>query len=242
MDPAAFPTDPVKRDEVVLELFGSPDSLQIDGLGGSHTHTSKPMFVDEADRSDADLAYRYAQVGIDEATVDWDGNCGNLASAVGVYGILEGIIEPSEPLTTVRIYSQNTNSLLEQEVPVTDRKPDPYGTCRIDGVLGSGAWIPTQCLGPCDGMLGAALLTGNPTNGLGVDGESYTVSIVDATNVTMFLCADVLGLEGTESPSAIEANAELLDRLERIRAAACVELGLVDDPERASTERPKNIL
>lgn len=58
-DPAAFPTDPVNRDEVVLELFGSPDPLQVDGLGGSHTHTSKLILVDEADHAGADLAYRY---------------------------------------------------------------------------------------------------------------------------------------------------------------------------------------
>lgn len=118
------------------------------------------MLVDESDCSDIDLAYRYAQVGIDETTIDWNGNCGNLAGAVGVYGILAGLVEP----TTVRIYSENTDSLLEQEVPVTDRKPDSYGTRRIDGVFGSGAWIPIQYLNPCDGMLGAALPIGRPTN------------------------------------------------------------------------------
>lgn len=93
-DPAVFPEDPTERDELVLELFGSPDPLQVDGLGGSHTHTSKLMLVDKSEREDADLAYRYAQVGIDEATVDWDGNCGNLASAVGVYGFSRGSSYP----------------------------------------------------------------------------------------------------------------------------------------------------
>lgn len=165
-DPAAFPTDPVNRDEVVLELFGSPDPLQVDGLGGSHTHTSKLILVDEADHAGADLAYRYAQVGIDEPTVDWNGNCGNLASAVGVYGILEGIIEPSEPLTTVRIYSQNTDSLLEQEVSVVNGEPNPYGSCRIDGVPGSGACSSTRYLDPCGGILDAPLPTGCPTDEL----------------------------------------------------------------------------
>lgn len=237
-DPATLPNDPAERDEFVLELFGSPDPLQVDGLGGSHTHTSKLMLIDESEREDADLAYRYAQVGIDEATVDWDGNCGNLASAVGVYGVLEGLVEPSEPTTTVRIHSENTDSLLEQEVPVTDGEPDPYGDARIDGVPGSGARVPTRYLDPCGGMLGAALPTGNATDELVVDGESHTVSIVDATNVTVFLRADALGLEGTESPLEIAEDDELLEQLERIRAAACVELGLVDDPERASIERP----
>lgn len=237
-DPGAFPTDPEERDEVVLELFGSPDPLQVDGLGGSHTHTSKLMLVNGGNRPDVDLTYRYAQVGIDEATVDWNGNCGNLASAVGVYGVLEGLVEPTEPTTAVRIYSENTDSLLEQEVPVISGEPNPYGGCRIDGVPGFGARVPTRYLDPCGGMLGAALPTGHSTDELVVDGESYTVSVVDATNVTVFLHADALELDGTESPTVIEEDEELLDRLERIRAAACVELGLVDHEQRASVERP----
>lgn len=141
-------------------------------------------------------------------------------------------------MTTVRIHSENTDSLLEQEVPTTDGEPDPYGDARIDGVPGSGARVPTRYLNPCGGMLGTVLPTGNATDELVVDGEPYTVSIVDATNVTVFLHADALGLEGTESPSEIEEDGSALERLERIRAAACVELGLVDDAERASIERP----
>ncbi|WP_418282894.1 PrpF domain-containing protein [Halorubrum sp. DTA98] len=235
---AILPTDPTARDEFVLELFGSPDPLQVDGLGGSHTHTSKLMLVDAADRDDADLAYRYAQVGIENPTVDWDGNCGNLASAVGVYGILEGLVDATEPTTTVRIYSENTESILEQDVPVVDGEPTPYGSCRIDGVPGSGARIPTRYLDPGGGMLGSTLPTGNATDELSVDGETYTVSVVDATNVTVFLRAADLGLDGTESPTELAEHEGLLERLERIRGAACVELGLVDDPTDAADERP----
>lgn len=235
---AILPKNPTARDEFVLELFGSPDPLQIDGLGGSHTHTSKLMLVDSADRNGADLRYRYAQVGIENPTVDWDGNCGNLASAVGVYGVLEGLVDATEPTTTVRIYSENTDSLLEQDVPVVDGEPTPYGSCRIDGVPGSGARIPTRYLDPGGGMLGATLPTGNPTDEVSVDGETYTVSIVDATNVTVFLRAEDVGLDGTEAPTTLAERDGILERLERIRGAACVELGLVDDPADAADERP----
>lgn len=58
----------------------------------------------------------------------------------------------------------------------------------------------------------------------------------------MFVRADALGLDGTESPMAIEDGEELLEQLKQIRAAACLDLdldlGLVDEKERASIECP----
>lgn len=236
--PDRLPADPDVRDELILELFGSPDPLQVDGLGGSHTHTSKLMLVRESDRPDADVAYEYAQVGISNPTVDWSGNCGNLVSAVGLYGILEGFVTPTEPATTVRIYSDNTDSIIEQEIPVADGEPTPYGDYRIDGVPGSGARIQSRYVEPGGGILGATLPTGNAVDELVVDGETYDISVVDATNVTVFLRAADLGLSGTEHPAELEAAAGLLERLERIRGRACVELGLVEDPADAVERRP----
>ncbi|THE65974.1 protein FldA [Salinadaptatus halalkaliphilus] len=236
--PATMPADPEKRDELLLELFGSPDPLQVDGLGGSHTHTSKLMLVNDSDRPDADIAYEYAQIGISNPTVDWSGNCGNLVSAVGVYGILEGFVTPTEPTTTVRIYSENTDSIIEQDVPVVDGEPNPYGTYSIDGVPGTGARVQSRYLEPGGGILETTLPTGNATDELVVDGEPYEVSIVDATNVTVFLRASDLDLTGTESPADLEEDEEFLERLERIRGQACVTLGLVDEPADALEQRP----
>lgn len=236
--PDSLPADPDDRDKLILELFGSPDPLQVDGLGGSHTHTSKLMLVSDSERSDADIAYEYAQVGISNPTVDWSGNCGNLVSAVGLYGILEGFVTPTEPTTTVRIYSENTDSIIEQDVPVAEGEPNPYGEYRLDGVPGSGARVQSRYLEPGGGILGATLPTGNAVDELIVDGETYEVSIVDATNVTVFLRASDLGLSGTEGPAELEETDGLLERLERIRGRACVKLGLVDDPAAAVDRRP----
>ena len=35
-----LPSDPLKRDELLLHIMGSPDTRQIDGLGGAHPLTS----------------------------------------------------------------------------------------------------------------------------------------------------------------------------------------------------------
>ncbi|NGM71316.1 protein FldA [Natronolimnobius sp. AArcel1] len=234
----AFPDDPDRRDEIILELFGTPDSLQVDGLGGSHTHTSKLMLIDDSNRPDVDLSYEYAQVGIENPTVDWSGNCGNLLSAVGVFGLLESIIQPDEPKTTVRIYSKNTNSIIEQDIPIENGEPTPYGSYRIDGVPGAGARIQSRYLEPGGGMLGDTLPTGNTIDELEVGENSYKVSIVDATNVTVFLRADALNCTGTELPAELNATEGLLTELEQIRGAACVELGLVDNAADAIDQRP----
>ena len=226
------------RDQAVLELFGTPDPIQIDGLGGSHTHTSKLMLVDPSDQDSVDLSYQYGQVGITTPTVDWNGNCGNLVSAIGMFGMLNGWVEPEEPVTTVRIYSHNTDSIIEQDVPTVEGEPTVYGTYSIDGVPGTGARIKSRYLKPAGGILGELLPTGTAVNTLSVDGDSYTVSIVDATNVTVFLKAGEFGLSGIETPEELVEMDGFLDRIEQIRGAACVELGLVDNPTEAIEQRP----
>lgn len=64
------------------------------------------------------------------------------------------------------------------------------------------------------------------------------VPIVDATNVTVFVRADALGLDSTESPMAIEDDEELFEQLEQIRAATYLDLGLVNEKERDTIECP----
>lgn len=52
----------------------------------------------------------------------------------------------------------------------------------------------------------------------------------------MFLRADTLGLDGTESLAAVESDAGLLVHLERIRAAGCVELAMSIDSRVAAED------
>jgi 2-methylaconitate cis-trans-isomerase PrpF len=113
------PTGP-DRDALLLRLMGSPDVLQIDGLGGSRPITSKVAIIARSDRDDADIDYTFAQVEIDRAAVGYGGNCGNISSGVGPFAVDEGLIEPVEPITTVRIFNTNTQAVLVAEVPVRD--------------------------------------------------------------------------------------------------------------------------
>jgi len=181
-------------EDLIFELFGSPDPLQVDGIGGSHSHTSKIMMITESDRDDADIEYTFGGVGIENRVIEWGGNCGNLTSAVGAFAIHENLVETTEPMTTVRLYNTNADGIVEQDVPVVDGTPQIYGDYHIDGVPGTGARVDSHFLDPAGGVLDSTLPTGNAVDKIDVDGETLEVSIVDVTNVVAYVRAADLGL------------------------------------------------
>jgi len=61
------------------------------------------------------------------------------------------------------------------------------------------------------------------------------VSIIDAAACCVFVRAADLGLSGTELPDALDANRSVLERLQAIRRAAAVAIGLAAD-DRAAAE------
>ena len=225
------------RDALLVELFGSPDSIQVDGLGGGNSHTSKAMIVEPSDSEGIDVEYTFGQVEIEEPTVAWGANCGNLTAAIGVYAILEGMVPAREPTTDLTLYNTNSGTRVDQTVPVRDGEPEVYGDYAIDGVPGTGARVDSTFLDPSgsDGPLP----TGQTRETLDVDGEAVEGSIVDVTNPNVFVRADDLGMAGTELPAEIRADDDLLARIERIRGHAARRLGFVDDPADAATKSPE---
>jgi 2-methylaconitate cis-trans-isomerase PrpF len=115
-----LPDSPQLREKVILAVFGSPDIRQIDGLGGADPLTSKVAIIGPSKRSDADVNYTMGQVSIDEALVDFSGNCGNISSGVGPFAIDEGLVPVKEPQTVVRIYNTNTKKILKAYVPTAE--------------------------------------------------------------------------------------------------------------------------
>lgn len=234
--PDQLPADGQRRDEILIELFGTPDPLQIDGIGGGNSHTSKVMVIERSDRPNADVEYTFGQVGIETATVDWSGNCGNLTSGIGVSAMLAGLVDAEEPETELVLYNTNTDTYIDQVVPVTDAQPAVHGDYHIDGIPGTGARIDSYFREPGGAVTDRLLPTGETTETVTVDGEAHTVSVVDAANPNVFLRARDLGLDGTELPGEL-SDADLLDRLERIRGAVCERLGLVADRRDAAGEQ-----
>jgi len=235
-----MPSDRETWDEMLLDAFGSPDPMQIDGIGGSHSTTSKAMIVSAAD-GDADVEYLFAGVGIEKPVVDWGGNCGNLSFAIGPYAIERGIVDPPADADRVDLVLRNVNTgdTVEQSVPLEDGDPRYAGDFTVHGVPGTGGRVRSRFLDPGGSVTGEVFPTGKRTETLSVEGVGgIEVSLVDVSSPCVFARAGEIGLDVTALPEEIDADADLLERLERVRSAACARYGFVDDPAEATDTSP----
>ncbi|HYY99917.1 MAG TPA: PrpF domain-containing protein [Candidatus Binatia bacterium] len=234
-----------ERDALLLELMGTPDPMQIDGLGGTHSSTSKVMAVGPASEPDVDVDYLFAQVGIDTAVVDYAGNCGNLTAAVGHYAVDEGLVDVCEPVTAVRLRNLNTGVRVLAHVPVAEGRALSAGSQWIAGVPTPGAPIWNEYLDPAGSVFGTLFPTGVPRESLVVGSGRVDVSIVDVTHPVAFVWAAEAGLAGDERPAELNGRPELLARLEALRGACAVRLGRVgraEDAAGASATVPRLVL
>jgi 2-methylaconitate cis-trans-isomerase PrpF len=226
-----------ERDSLLLRIMGTPDPFQIDGMGGTVSSTSKVVIVEPGSANS--VTYWFAQLGIDEAFVDWSGNCGNLTTAVGPFAIDEGLVTAVEPFTRLRLVNGNTGVTVEAEVGVADGRARTRGDLAIAGVPGTGAPILTRYLDPAGGVLGALFPTGGPIDVIDVDGDDVTVSIIDVAHPYVFVGPEAVGLVGdNRTPQQLNQDERLLARVERIRGAAAVRVGAAASIEAASTVSP----
>jgi len=227
------------RDKVVLRLLGSPDLRQIDGLGGANSLTSKVCIIGPSEREDADVDYTFGQVSVDKAKIDWQGNCGNLTSGVGVFAVNQNFVIPREPETTVRIFNTNTSKLIHVKVPVEAGRARSSGSYSIHGVPGTGAKQEVEFFDPAGGVTGKLLPTGKAQDiiDLGEKGR-FTISVVDAVTPVVYLRAAELGLKGTELPTEVEAMPRVLALMEELRSVAAEMSGIVEKREEATEKSP----
>jgi 2-methylaconitate cis-trans-isomerase PrpF len=237
-----LPADRSAWDDLLLDLYGSPDPMQLDGIGGAKSTTSKAMVVSPGD-GEADVSYRFGQVGITKPVVDWGGNCGNLTFAIGPFALERGVVPDGEVVDGRRelvLENENTGTIVEQSVPVEDGSvPRYHGEFKVYGVPGTGARIRSRFLEPGGSETGEVFPTGNRIDELEVPGLGpVEMSLVDVASPCVFVRAEAVGLTATETPDEIDADPELLDRLERIRSVACERYGFVDDAADATDRSP----
>ncbi len=234
-----LPAERAAIEPLLLNIFGSPDIRQIDGLGGATSQTSKAAIIGPSTRPDADVDYTFAQVTVGEPLVDWGGNCGNISAAVGPFAINQGFVRACEPVTTVRVHNTNTGKIILEHVPVRGGRAAEDGDYAVPGVPGTSSRILLEFSDPAGSLTGRLLPTGHPRDRLELDdGRSYEVSIVDAANPVVFVAAEALGLIGTELPAEIEAASAATEVLEALRGIVAEMLGLVPDRQDATQVTP----
>lgn len=222
-------------DDVLLRLYGSPDSRQVDGIGGATSTTSKAVILSRSERPGIDVDYTFAQVGIADGRVDWTSNCGNCSAVVGLYAIRRGWVPPRGDRTAVRVYNTNTDQLIVLEVPTPDGELPEEGEDLIPGVPFPGTGVRLWFVDPAGRTTGALLPSGRPVDVV----NGIPATLVDAGAPVVIVPADTLGLTGREAPAAIDADSALLGRLDLLRRTAAVAMGLAERPEEAARATPK---
>jgi len=230
-----LPKDPEIRDRVILAAYGSPDPnrRQIDGMGGAVSSTSKVAILSSSKNPAYSVNYQFGQVSIDKLKIEYQGNCGNISSAVGAFAVDEGLVSVEEPISKVRIFQANTNKLIVAEVPIRNGLYNEEGDYSIDGVPGTGGKILLHFVDPSGSVSGKLLPTGDVKDVIEVSGlGKIAISIVDAANPVVFVRARDLGLKGTEIYE-IDGSTEIRKILEAIRSRGAVMLGLASTPGEA---------
>ncbi|WP_342045663.1 2-methylaconitate cis-trans isomerase PrpF family protein [Bacillus sp. OTU530] len=213
-----MPTNQLLWEDFLLDIMGSPDHRQIDGLGGANSLTSKAAIIKKSDLEGIDVEYTFAQISIENQMVDFKGNCGNISSAVGPYAIQQGLVPAKEPITTVRIFNTNTQKVIIAEVEVENGQVKTDGSCSIPGVPGTGSPIYLSFTRAEGAVTGKLFPTGNPIDIIETPNGSIPISIIDVANPLVFVRAQDIGLTGTELPH--DYSQEKLKEMEEIRSMA----------------------
>jgi 4-oxalomesaconate tautomerase len=219
-----LPRDPEERDDLLIRIMGSGDPQQIDGIGGAHPLTSKVAVVSPAANDQADVDYLFLQLGVDEATVSDQQNCGNLLAGVGPFAVERGLIPAGPDQTTTRIRMVNSDSLATAHFPTPGGQPDYDGDTTISGVPGTAAAIVLD-FADTEGSATGSLL---PTGQLRDEIDGVEVTCIDNGMPVVVVRAADLGLTGYESYAELEADQPLLDRIQSLRVQAGKLMGLGD--------------
>ncbi|NCW15390.1 MAG: 4-oxalomesaconate tautomerase, partial [Rhodobacteraceae bacterium] len=67
---------------VLISALGSGHALNIDGIGGGNAVTTKVAMLSRSNLPGADIDYFFAQVSVEDGSVDFKPTCGNILSGV----------------------------------------------------------------------------------------------------------------------------------------------------------------
>lgn len=215
-----------------------------------------PSEEERAKHGNVDVAYTFVQVGIRDAVLDFSGNCGNLSSMIGVFALDEGIcpvsgedtssalgtakvkLDKENGLATVRSLNTNTNKIIDTTFPVSSSGGAitpllDLHQATVAGVPGKASQIILDFVNPAGARTGKLLPSGSPKDTISTKLPSgtlvsFSVSLVDATNPTVFLLeADLrCALAITEQQPLDYGSDAVRSLMEQIRQEGARRMGL----------------
>ncbi|KAI2837880.1 hypothetical protein CBS147321_2581 [Aspergillus niger] len=209
-----------QRDRLLKRAMGSPDPLQLDGMGGSKAVTSKIAIVRPSTRSDADIDFTFAQVGVARDFIHYGANCGNISAAVGPFAIEEGLVQfrPGRSVDTT-VKTQERSGAFE-----------PEGTHEIAGVPGKGSPVLLDYRFTIGAELSRGLLpTGNASDMITVAKKEIEITICDIANLCVFANARDFNITGHETAADLTANLDWLAKTQELLGKAAVLAGMSEN-------------
>jgi 4-oxalomesaconate tautomerase len=224
---ADLPTDPAARDALLLRIMGSPDTRQIDGMGGADPLTSKVALVSKSERAGVDIDYLFLQVFVDQPTVSDAQNCGNILAAVGPFAIERGLVAATGEETRVSIFMENTGQTAVATIATPGGIVIYDGSAKIDGVPGTASPISLEFRDTAGSSCGALLPTGNAIDTI----EGVECTLIDNGMPCIVIRAADVGATGYEDRDTLDGATALKAKFEQIRLAAgpLMNLGDVTD-------------
>jgi 2-methylaconitate cis-trans-isomerase PrpF len=209
--------------QVILAAVGSPDARQIDGIGGATTLTTKVAIVSRAEAGQAQqVDYLFAQPAVDRAFVDWGPTCGNMLAGVGPFAVESGLVPAEEGETRVLIRAVNTGALIEAVVQTPGGRVTYDGDTAIAGVPGTAAPVLLNFADAVGGATGELMPTGRSLDRI----EGVDVTCLDVCMPVVIARARDLGKTGHETAKELDADKDFMARIERIRRAASLAMGM----------------
>lgn len=235
-----LPENRAEWDDIFVQVMGSPDPKQIDGMGGTVSSNNKIVIVWKSDEPNVDIEYLVGQSIVGKSQIDYKSNCGNMTAAVPAYAVEEGMVDITEPITVVRMLNKNTDKYINVSVPI-DPETHTFaqdGDCHIAGIDGTAAELKVNFLNPAGAKTGKLLPTGYVTDTFEIGGKQIVYSLVDVSNPLILVAAEDIGLTGTEMPTELDENKKASELLEQIRGNAAVLMGFAKNLEDAKVNSP----
>ena len=209
---------------VLVSILGSGHPLNIDGIGGGASVTTKVAMLSRSDDAWADVDYLFAQVSVEDGLVDFKPTCGNILVGVGPAAIEMGLVQPRRLTTEVRIRAVNTGARVAAQVCTDGERVVYDGDAQIDGVPGTAAPINLMFHDVVGGATGAMFPTGNRIDVI----DQVPVSCIDVAMPMVIARAADFGLSGHEAVADLDANAAFFERMETVRQKAGALMGMGD--------------